>query len=434
MSELQRVVDALARVTHRAVAIHDQQGRILAYSSHEGPVDEVRTKSILTRKTSRPAYNWARTLGIEKAKEPMRIPANREFGMDARICCPVRFDERLLGLLWLVDADESLPDQAMSEVEAAANSAALAIEHEHLIEQLERGKERELLRDLLSEQVDIRTHAAEELIGSNILVSTDCIVALVVRPVKERAGMTLKDRSLRTAIERALASVRRTLSPHQALHLVRPDHGLLLVCARLREVREGGEIERTGNLLHEEAIKALGQQSWNAVVGIGDAQKELTDAYVTYRRARQSAEVCGLVESFGDVAAWWQLGVYQTLVELSVSTLTEDSLHHGLIRLLQTREPDLWLRTLECYLDLGCDARATAKTLNLQRGSLYYRLRRMEELAGVDLRKGDDRLALHLGIKLARLAGLIDMRPTVSKPNGSTTASSAKVLRAGSKR
>jgi PucR-like helix-turn-helix protein len=44
--------------------------------------------------------------------------------------------------------------------------------------------------------------------------------------------------------------------------------------------------------------------------------------------------------------------------------------------------------------------------LSLHRGTLYYRLRKAERIAGVDLRSGCDRLALHLGFKLARLIGL----------------------------
>jgi DNA-binding PucR family transcriptional regulator len=64
------------------------------------------------------------------------------------------------------------------------------------------------------------------------------------------------------------------------------------------------------------------------------------------------------------------------------------------------------ITTLETYLDLAGDAKASAERLSLHRGTLYYRLRKAERIAGVDLRSGGDRLALHLGFKLARLIGL----------------------------
>ena len=41
--------------------------------------------------------------------------------------------------------------------------------------------------------------------------------------------------------------------------------------------------------------------------------------------------------------------------------------------------------------------------LSLHRGGLYYRLRRIEEIAGVNLHDGEDRLMCHLALRLARL-------------------------------
>ena len=49
------------------------------------------------------------------------------------------------------------------------------------------------------------------------------------------------------------------------------------------------------------------------------------------------------------------------------------------------------------------DAKATAAALWPHRTSLYYRLRRIEDLAGVDLSRGADRLLCHLALRLARL-------------------------------
>jgi hypothetical protein len=37
-------------------------------------------------------------------------------------------------------------------------------------------------------------------------------------------------------------------------------------------------------------------------------------------------------------------------------------------------------------------------------GLLYYRLQRVEQLAGTDLKDGHERLCLHLALKLARLS------------------------------
>lgn len=406
MNGLQRVVDTLARTCDRAVAIHDRQGRILAYSSHDEAVDEVRRRSILERRAPPDSLAWSRSLGVETATGPVRVPPNADFGMDARICAPIRFGDQLLGLLWLVDPHESLPESAFETIRAAADTAALAIHREQLVIELERGRERELLRDLLSDLPDVRAQAAGELIERNLVVGATHVVALAVRPVRDRTGMTASDERMRLAVEQALNASRRAAPPRQALTLMRSDHGLMLLAVQPFEA--DALAERVATELSHSMRAALDQHDgWRAVVGVGDVREPMTDARETYRHARQAAEVSSIVTSLPDTVRWDDLGVYQILLELPLEHLTQTSLHAGLRRLMASEGSDVWLETLERYLDLGCDARATADALNVQRGSVYYRLRRLEEIAGIDLRSGDDRLALHLGLKIARIKGLL---------------------------
>lgn len=79
--------------------------------------------------------------------------------------------------------------------------------------------------------------------------------------------------------------------------------------------------------------------------------------------------------------------------------------HPGLEALLDLPEAAPLLRTLETYLELAGSAQATAEALHLHRTSLYYRLQRVELLAGTDLKDGTERLALHLALKVARASG-----------------------------
>ncbi|MFF9561317.1 PucR family transcriptional regulator, partial [Streptomyces albus] len=64
------------------------------------------------------------------------------------------------------------------------------------------------------------------------------------------------------------------------------------------------------------------------------------------------------------------------------------------------------LATLESFLDNAGDVKRTSEALCVHRGSLYYRLRRIQEITRADLANGDDRLALHLSLKVARLLDL----------------------------
>ena len=412
MSELQRIVDSLARTTRLAVSVHDRGRSLLAFSSHDGAIDDVRKESILTRRGPARGYEWAKSFGIETTDAPVRIPANEELGMSARVCAPVRFGGRLFGFLWLVDPDETLADDQMELVRNSADAAALAIHHQELSDEIEAGRERELLRDLLSDQSAVRDHAANNLIETGALVPAACAAVLVVRPISGREPMQQGDTVIRDRVDRALMRTRRGVAPKRSLQLVRPDHGVLLVAVDASDV---DSLDTLANALHTYALEELAVddgdgREWSAVVGVGDVRTSLADCHRSYDEARKTSEVCTVLTPVGPVARWSDLGVYQILLQLPLDDVNVGALHPGLGRLLASRDAEVWLKTLDTYLDLGCDARGAARTLHINRSSLYHRIHRIEQIAEVDLGNGDDRLVLHLGLKLARLAGLLDIR------------------------
>jgi DNA-binding PucR family transcriptional regulator len=153
--------------------------------------------------------------------------------------------------------------------------------------------------------------------------------------------------------------------------------------------------ERGSNAVLE-ALGALA--SPRALIGAGDAVERLADAGRSYRRALAALRVAAHEES--GTASWDGLGVERVVTALPDAAL--EDLPDGLRRLLAGDQS--LVRTLEAYLDHAGDVKRTAAALSLHRGGLYYRLRRIEEVAGVDLHDGEDRLLCHLALRLARLS------------------------------
>lgn len=56
------------------------------------------------------------------------------------------------------------------------------------------------------------------------------------------------------------------------------------------------------------------------------------------------------------------------------------------------------VRTLTVYFETGTNASKTSERLYLHRNSLLYRLERIQELTGLDLRDHESRLILQLGL------------------------------------
>jgi PucR C-terminal helix-turn-helix domain len=63
----------------------------------------------------------------------------------------------------------------------------------------------------------------------------------------------------------------------------------------------------------------------------------------------------------------------------------------------------LYEATIRAYLDCGANVQQAAALLRIHRTTLYWRLARVTDLLAADLSRGDDRLKLHLALKLAEL-------------------------------
>jgi hypothetical protein len=410
-SELQRVVDALGASLERSVALDDTGMRLQVHSAHYGVVDEARTTSLLERRAPAPAVAWVLAQGIATAAGPVRLPAHPDLGLLARVCVPVRCQDLLLGYLWLIDPDEQapLPDASLAAAAEAAEQLGVLLYREQLLHELERGRERELLRDLLADEPVARAHAAQELRDTGLFRGRGPVVSVAVRvvPADRRTPRARRAEGLDVLLGSALDALRGHLPPGHLLSLVRPDHGLAVLAPPLGAPGLGALAQR----LHDAVVRGLARegQEWRVLVGTGDPQPELEQAVASYRHAIEATGVAEVVTTYGPVVDWTTLGIYRTLARLPAEDLSPEAVHPGLAALLAAEGP--LLETLECYLDRAGDAQRTSAALGIHRTSLYYRLTRIEELTGADLREGDDRLALHLGLKMARLAGMHRSRP-----------------------
>jgi DNA-binding PucR family transcriptional regulator len=63
------------------------------------------------------------------------------------------------------------------------------------------------------------------------------------------------------------------------------------------------------------------------------------------------------------------------------------------------------LPTLGTFLDCAGDVRRTAAELRVHRTTLYHRLSRVEQISGLSLRDGRDRLLMHLALRLHHMYG-----------------------------
>jgi len=399
LTELQSLADDLALRLKRDVAIDDPRSRLLAHSAHHGPMDEARTESILRLIAPPEVVAWVASLRLERAVDDVvRLPPQPKLSMMARVVAPLRIAGELRGYLWVIDAEQSLSDPELKIVAETAQSATLVLDRERLLEDLEAGRRRELLRDLLSDGQDVRKAAAKTLTNmeSGPPGPTQALVLRVPSgPWSQRHDLALMvDQALGRAARKALPQTR-------CLHLARGDHGLLVVPADRSSRDTGGNVAKVARAEIQAALAIGGVTS-----ALGDPVPELENLVSSYAEAREALRVAEIVPGFGIHVTWSELGVYRILVHLPLNKLPPDAVPPKLLALLDTPGGRELVHTVEVYLDEAADVRRSVAQLNIHRTSLYYRLGRFADLTGLDLSDGGDRLAVHLGLKLARLGGL----------------------------
>ncbi|NUW42887.1 PucR family transcriptional regulator [Nonomuraea rhodomycinica] len=397
MATLQQSVDDLAARLGRPLLVEDRLHRVVAHSEQNGAMDDVRRDSILRRRAAPEARRRLAAAGIHDAAGPVRIPGAPETGLLPRVCVPLRHDGGLLGFLWFIDADPPMTQAQVAEAAAAAPGLGLTLLHESLAAGLPARRELEAVAGLMLGEHD----AARRLVEAGAFPRAQPVTALVARP-RGPVG-TPPGEEARAALEQGALTLRRRLTGHHPLHLVRHDHVVLLIAA--------GALESGPPVALAIAEELHAAMPLPVTVGVGRPRPELDGAAASYAEARHAAEVAARVTGAGRTAEWTRLGVYRMLTHLP-----GHELHPGLEALLGDDQHLPLLETLEAYLDLAGSAVATSRALRLHRTSLYYRLQRVEELAGTDLKDGGERLALHLSLKLARLSGRYRPRITRTGP------------------
>jgi DNA-binding PucR family transcriptional regulator len=237
-----------------------------------------------------------------------------------------------------------------------------------------------------------------ELGSGDVLVAGAAIGVLALRRSREPDAELGPAERARLGL--ALDQFRRTLPRRQALSTVGAHHGVVVVA-----LSERGSLEEVAQRA-QDALDAAFAGEGHVVNGFSEPCEHLRDAHRAHGHARLALRVAEALPDHDTPAGWDGLGAYRLLARAAETPHARELIHPGLPQLFALHSKESLVQTLEAYLDNGCDTKLTAEALYLHRASLYYRLQRIEAITGTTLKSGADRLALHSGLKLARLVGI----------------------------
>lgn len=390
--DLFEVADSLARMVGGAVAIEDVDFRVLAYSAVPGqPDDEARRLAVLNRRTPDRWLRWMDDSGVrerllttdEVVSLDIPWPALRQ-----RWIKSIRTFDEVLGFLWVMQGDEPM----VSDLERSMCDFAELLAPE-------------LARRSSARAENPRGHVLRQFLGGALPAAR---IAEVLEVPEQVTNMVVAfhfdaGRSAEIPVRnRAIRALNLQTQLHQRHAVVCADNQQVY----LLEVGERESIERFSSSGLPALVGHLEDTLDSAVrAAAGSIGCKLAEA----ERSRREADLA----LNAMVSGWWPDSVGRfpelrsaiVLHQVCGLLRSEPILIAGLLDPLITYDQEHgsdYIRTLSAYLDCFGDVRATADRLHIHPNSLRYRIRRIADLAGLDLADADLRLVVQIGLAAGR--------------------------------
>lgn len=347
----QGIADTLFRLTALAVVVEDRFGNLRGWAGPGRPLDYPKPT---------PGHRAEFLHRLAAHGGPMRLKD--------RVFILVKPHTEVLAVLALVDPDRRMSDHHLAALKQASNVLGLELSHRRNMAELELNIRRELIDDLVAGTDEEGAYARADALGHD-LRRTHYVVVL--------GDLDGADSAIAAAAGRAAAAL--------GFEYLLGRHARLVVMITAGRPKP--------HALYQEISHQLGKS--DCVIGIGSACERPSDYPESFVRARRALNVRLHSATPAGASAYDELGFYH-LVDAAgqgAQQFVRDWLG-VLIDYDSNKRSDL-VHTLSAYLESGGSYDETAATLGVHRSTLRYRLSRIRQLTGHDVRNVDARFNLH---------------------------------------
>ncbi len=334
-------------------------------------------RAVAATSTTMDAATVARLVEDAASPDPRALPGLDALGIGAGVAIAARARHEVVGILYVLGRDMGATGRQVLRL--AADALAIDCQRRRSGTDTNGRARDELLWDLARSEAQPSDRALQRAAarGLNLRMAYDVAIADASEAALVALARALSQLGRRSGIT-LFASVR---------------DGWLLAVAPAPERR----------VLHD-LIGAIAGD-FDAAWGIAARPRPLLELAAAFEESRQALELGRTLLGPGKVADGAEL-----MPHLMLGALAEDrtalGIAHGVIDRLvaydASRRANL-VDTLDAYLQEGGNVSAAARRLYLNRHSLTYRLRRIEELTGRELSDASDRFVLQLCLHLVRL-------------------------------
>lgn len=404
--DLFAVANAVAAIIDAPVTIEDSHSRVLAFSGRQDEADAARVATILGRQVpdanirqlrQRGVFEQLRTTGTPVYVESLDLPSG-EFSLP-RVAVAVRAGDDFLGSMWAAVPGPFTEDRNTAFTETAALVAL------HLL-RVRAGTDvqRQARSDLVAAALEGGPGGAEAIARLGLLGRRALVLALSVPDLPAHSG--------RSESNAASAAARVHLCDAFAMHLRALHHRstVALVGEVVYALLPVAENQQDVAELAMQAVRTaqtfLDRTNTSTVIGIGSVAEEAAELPQSRRDAERALRVLLAGGEERRVATIDDVHFDALLLEFDELAAGRGPIPVGPLKRLHDYDAQhrtVLVDTLRHWLDALGNVPAAAAAAFVHPNTFRYRLRRLADVADLDLDDPDQRFAAMLQLRLLSL-------------------------------
>jgi purine catabolism regulator len=393
---LESVAKFLGRHLNQTLLIEDKQFNLLAYAQ-AGTTTEPLLDELIANKgtpvTLMKKWEEDGTLKtLRKDKLPVTIAPERAGG-PARTVYPVVVSGEVFGFFSVLSSTP-LTDHDRLIVDNGITAVAIELLKQKGATESEQKMKRDFFRDLLIANTAAMTETLRRratYLGYPLNASY-WVINVEFDDVKN-------DDILPEDINRLVGILNSLLSFRQAV-VVNQAQGASI----LYPVKEGqpnlDKIRHLAKAIHQKVTGS--SPTWSVSIGVGQQYPELLSVPKAYKEAQHALKIGRSTNGPGAITFFAELVIYRMLLQFAQSQDPNEFFCEPLQRLIEyNQQTDKELvKTIAAFLECNGNLTETSNKLFIHRNTLKYRLERIRDITQIDLDDSENRLMLHLGLKM----------------------------------
>ncbi|BCG56822.1 PucR family transcriptional regulator [Paenibacillus sp. URB8-2] len=388
---MESLADAISESLQSQVTIEDDNHHVIGYSSHQFESDPARISTIIGKRVPDSVIIGLRKKGImrqlENTPHPIRISGVMEVGLGPRLAMCIKHQKEVLGYIWVVDAGNLKDGYAESVVSKAAQIAA-----RYLLKQ----------RGWKTKQTQVQEDFFWKLLTSHYGTEQD------IRRDAGADGITLPSgyfigvfESDRTVDNHFLLKFRQTAEGYSGVSLVflTTEHNRIIILFSFHFPIEGTQVLSSFmRLLIDQTNR---NEDCRISGGCSLYYGEYLSAAVAYMEAASIAEIKRLLPFqarelllYEDMGFWAHL---PAIIEQKRSRNRRSPLLYPLKEHDRVHKTD-FVKTVAVYLTFNGNLKESSSFLHIHTNTLMYRLNRIAEITGKNLKDTHYRFSIYLDI------------------------------------